>query len=209
MTRPASLLALVAGAVLTLTACGGSDTAAPKPTAPASNTPTAAPTAPPAPTPSEVPGPVPMPEGKDGVTVRIANWEQVGEDAKVAAYKTGREALIASLRAGSLVPDFRSTLTPELQRLMQVRLRASWKDGWTVGDRVESRVLAATGGARNGVVLVCEWAPSVAARTAGGALVGKDLQRWNKLKVKVAMGATGWVMASIDPVGTCPGPAPA
>lgn len=209
MKRPASLLALLAGAVLTLTACGGSETAAPKPTAPASNTPTAAPTAPPAPTPSEVPGPGPMPEGKDGVTVRIANWAQVGKDPKVAAYKTGREALIASLRAGRMVPDFHSTLTPELQRLMEVRLRASWKNGWTVGNRVESRVLAATGGARNGVVLVCEWAPSVAARTAGGALVGKDLRRWNKVKVRVTVRAGGWVMASVDPVGTCPGPAPA
>lgn len=199
LSRPASLMALLAGATLALTACGGGATGGPEPTASPS----------PTPTPSEVSVPGPLPEGKDGVTVRIANWEQVGEDAKVAAYKTGREALIASLRGGAVVPDFRSTLTPELQRRMLARLQASWKQGWTVGDRVESRVLAARGGARNGVVLVCEWAPSVAARTAGGALVGKDLQRWNKLKVQVTMGATGWVLASLDPVGTCPGPAPA
>ncbi|MEJ7634967.1 hypothetical protein [Aeromicrobium sp.] len=180
-------------ALLSVTACSGSDDEPqPKPTKSTSATP-AAPE---------------QPEGADGVTYRIQNWDDYAEDPAILAWKQANEALAASINQGKVLPSLRRASSKSVLRENVTAVNNAKKNDWRVKKLGKVRVETADTVGSKATLLVCLWAPSVGLYEKDGSYYGDKEVFWFRQDSTLKKTSGGWVVATSKYDGKCPGGAP-
>ncbi|KQY55772.1 hypothetical protein ASD11_14795 [Aeromicrobium sp. Root495] len=189
-TRGTSLTA--AGVALAVGLCGCSDgKSAPAPTRTAAS-------------PGPSPTPELQPEGADGVTWKVDNWEQHASDPAVLAWKQLSEALSASVNRRRLVPAVTSLASKKTLRPIIENVRFAWSHDLHVRPTALSHVVRADRRGSKVRLLTCSWATSVNYYDADGTYYGGPAEeRWIKDAWTVEPVDGRWVVTSMDRSGRC------
>lgn len=187
-----------------LTACGGSDTEpdAPPTTATTSPDPTAPVTATATP---ELPM---QPEGANGVTYEIQNWEPYANDPAVLAWKQVQEALGASTNEGRVIPALRDGSSKNALRKFAAAVDYSRKNDLHVPAVGIARVEKANLDGQTVKLTTCLWAPSISVYDNTDKIVGGKSEYWYEQQVTMTKASGRWAVSSQVTEGECPGSAP-
>lgn len=194
-----SLMASIAALALLLgvSACGGDDDKAdPKPTKTTAS-------ASPRPTTSA------QPEGADGVTYRIQNWDEHSDDPVVLAYKTTNEAYTASINQRKVLPAFRRGVANGFLRKVVGDMKFVKKKGWHLPDEVIVKVRTVRTTGTQAVLTMCVWRPSNSYYDKKNKVVGPTERWWDREITRLSQSGGRWILTKVDIKGKCPGGAPA
>lgn len=193
MRRPAVLVASVM-LVLGLSACNG-DSDEPQAT--------------PEPTETTPTGPPPQPEGADGVTWEIQNWEDFADDEAVLVWKQYHEAGWASINEGELLPAARELSTREaLQPLIDSYQYAQDND-FVVAETVKTKIEESSETETGADLVACIWSSSAELLDSDGDPVSDVEPEWIRQVVTMAESDGGWIVEAATFDGTCSGGEPA
>ena len=193
MNRSRTLAPLVLCLALAMSACSGGD----EPKAKPSKT-----TASPTPT-------VPVqPEGENGVTFDIQNWDEIAKDADklevVTAWKKANEAVGASTNTKKFRPEVRQDFSKKMQRTYAAAFKYSWSRGYKVSETGIVRVASVNGTSGTSTVTACLWKPSTDVRK-GSKMVGGLDQSWRKQTAKLSDASGRWVVQTLSSDAECKG----
>lgn len=192
-----SLMASVAAAALLLgvSACGGSDSDSPetKPTATTSATPTG----------------TPQPEGKNGYTYDILNWDAHADDPAVLAWKQTMELLGASTNQRKLLPALRDHVSKPVLRQFVSALNQANKNDLHLRSPAQVRVQSAKTTGSTARITMCLWGPTNGYYEKSGKYWGKPEVFWFKQDAVLKSADGTWILDSFDYNGKCSGGAPA
>jgi hypothetical protein len=192
----------------TLAACGSNSDDEPK-TAP---TKTATSAAPATTTPAPAPTPAAQPQGANGVTYEIQNWDEYATDSAVLAWKQLLEAVGGSTNSGKVLEPVRRGMAKSVLRPYVQSMEQAWDNGRTVPGDAKVKVESATTSGNKAKLVMCLWAPSTVLYEKNGDATGgtsaKDLAAWTKQTVDLTIRDGRWVVTKIDFPGTCDGAAP-
>jgi hypothetical protein len=183
--------------------CSGSDD---EPKASATKTTSAAPATT---TPAPAPTPAAQPEGADGVTYEIRNWDEYASEPAVLAWKQVQEALGASTNQGRIIPALRDGSSKKALRKFVAAVDYSSRNKLHVPDRGIARVEKADVGSTSATLTTCLWAPSISVYDEADQIVGGESEYWYKQEVTLKSRSGRWIVASQLTEGKCSGGAPA
>lgn len=188
----------------TLAACSGSDDepeASPtKASSATSTTPAPAPTTAPA---------AAQPQGANGVTWKIQDWQTYQADEAVVEWTHIHEALAASINQGSLVPGLEERTSKSVLRKFVSAVNLSADRGYHVPVEGDVKVLSSTTTGDRAKLTMCMWSTTTGVRDKDDKAVGSDENIWFKQEATLSRSSGQWVLRSFDDtVGTCSGGAP-
>ncbi|GAA2084952.1 hypothetical protein GCM10009821_28010 [Aeromicrobium halocynthiae] len=166
------------------------------------------PTPEPEPTETTPTGPPPQPEGADGVTWEIQNWDEYAEDEAVLAYKEWSEAISASVNTGELLPRARELASREVLDVYLDQLRFAEDNDLRSQARTLVRIARSESEAGTSTVVACIWSKSAELVTADGDYFSDEEPRWARQVAKVETDAEAPVLTEVDFDGNCRGEEP-
>jgi hypothetical protein len=163
-------------------------------------------------TPAPTPTIPPQPQGANGVTYEIQNWDQYANDPAVLAWKQTLEAFGASTNAGKVLEPMRAGMAKRVLRPYVESLEQAWSGGWHVEPVGKVKVESATTSGEKAELVTCQWAPTTAflkknGEAAGGASADAT-NIWAKQNLSMALKNGRWVITKFTYDGTCGGAAP-
>jgi hypothetical protein len=192
--RSAVTTAVISAALLAASCSGGG--------AEADAEPESAPTSQEAPT-----GPPPQPEGADGVTWEIQNWDEVFEDPAVLTWKQFNEALAASIQQGELLPDARELSTRDALQPYLDSFEYARSNDFTVKDLTYARIEESRLEGASATITACTWRPSSVLYDQDGEPVSELDESWSRQIVALADDG-GWMIEDVEFDGECDGEDP-
>jgi hypothetical protein len=164
------------------------------------------------PTPAPAPTTPPQPQGANGVTYEIQNWDQYATDPAVLAWKQTQEAIAASANQGKVLEPMRAGLSKRALRDYVESIQQAWDGDWHVEATGKVRIESASTTGDRATFVACLWAPTTAFLRKNGLAVGadtaKDAEVWQKQNVQMAMRDGRWLITKFEYDGECSGGAP-
>jgi hypothetical protein len=187
-----------------LSACsGGSDD---EPKAAATTTTSAAPATT---TPAPIPTPAVQPQGANGVTWRIQDWETHQNDEAVLAWVHANETLAASINQGKPVAGLEQLTSKAVLRQYVNAINVSKQKEYRAAPEGDVKVLSSKTSGDRATLTMCSWAPTTAIRDKNNKVVGEGEQIWFKETATLSKASGQWVLKTAESSGTCPGGPPA
>lgn len=150
-----------------------------------------------------------QPQGSDGVTITIGNWEQHAEDPAVLAYKQLIEGIGASGNAGKIVPALRDVASKKVLRLYAPGLQQQWDNDWRVDEQGDAKILSSRASGSTTRIVACLWAPTTDFKDKSGKLINNQKAEWHKQRATVSVAGGTAKVTTISQKGTCSGGEPA
>ena len=161
------------------------------------------PTPEPEPTETTPTGPPPQPEGADGVTWEIQNWDEYAEDEAVLVWKQWNEAVSASISRGELLAPARELSTREVIDQYLGSLEYARENDFRSQDNTAVRVARSEVEGDVATVVTCVWSKSVELVTTDGDYVSDEEPRWLRQVAEVELEGDAPVITRADYDGTC------
>ncbi|MGJ9414312.1 hypothetical protein ACHAAC_16540 [Aeromicrobium sp. CF4.19] len=165
----------------------------------------------PAPEPTETTpaGPPPQPEGADGVTWEIQNWDAHAEDPAVLTWKQFNEAVGGSVNGGDLLAAARELSTREVLEPYLSSMEGAWQNDLVVKELAYVRVEESEQGDDGARLVACVWDPSAVFYQSDGEATGTVKEQWSKEVVTLEEEGDAFIISDVAYDGTCEGGAPA
>ena len=189
-----------------LAACsGGSDEPKADPTKAATSA------APATTTPAPAPTPAAQPQGANGVTYEIQNWDEYATDPAVLAWKQTLEAVGGSANSGKVLEPVRTGTSKKVLRTFVSSLQQAKSGNWHVEPVGKVRIEAAETTSNRSKLTVCTWGPSTVYLTKDGKSPDGDenFDVWFKQTFELALRDGRWKITAAASDGKCSGGAPA
>lgn len=155
------------------------------------------------------PTPKAQPQGADGVTYEIQNWDKYADDPVVLAYKTTNEAIGASINGSTILPAMREGLSKRGLRTYVPSLDMAKKRKFHVLPLGKVKISSVTTKGSSARLVVCAWVPSVNYYDKNGKAVDNAAKKWLKQNIGMRSRSGTWVLDTIKFSGNCKGGAPA
>jgi hypothetical protein len=192
-----------------LAACSGGSDDEPK----ADPSKTATSSAPEPTTPAPAPTPAAQPQGANGVTYEIQNWDEYASDPAVLAWKQTIEGFAGSIGAGKVLEPVRAGMAKRVLRDYVRSFDQATDNNWHVEPVAKVKVESAETTADRSRLVVCLWAPSTAFIKENGEPAGdstaEDIKVWSKQNLDMVSKDGRWVISTFKYDGECSGGAPA
>lgn len=159
----------------------------------------------PAPEPTEATptGPPPQPEGADGVTWEIQNWDEYAEDEAVLAWKQFNEAVAASITNGEFLPAARDLSTAEVLADYSGSVDFAAANDYRSQRTTDVSIVDSTTDSGVATVVACVWSKSVELVASDGEYVSDEDPQWLRQEADVELGSDSPVVTRVEYEGTC------
>lgn len=157
-------------------------------------------------------GPPAQPEGPDGFTWEIQNWDEWADDPAVLTWKRFNEAFAASVAQKELLPAVRETTSREGLDVYLAGFEYARDNDLRTPEVAKAKIIRVEREGQTASVVSCSWGESISLLRADGEMVGtNDGQYW--IRQTATLSGTddaGWVVddASVND-GRCEGDPPA
>lgn len=145
----------------------------------------------------------PQPDGADGVTYDVQNWEKYADDPAVLVWKQLSETLSASVNQGRLVPRASSLASRSMLRPILKNLRFAWSHDLRVRPVARVAVLRSQKNGTRTRLVTCSWDVSADYYRADGTFYGEPESIWHKDVWTVEQQGKVHLVTSLKPSGTC------